>query len=43
MNLLVHDKEMLEKYKKIWKKLKVYFKKNVIMNQFIMVNILKLK
>ena len=38
INLLVNDKEILEKYK-----LKVYSKMNLILNQCIMINILKLK
>ena len=45
MNFLVHDKEVLNKYNKIWDKtyLKIYLKKNLIVNQCVMINALKLK
>ena len=43
MNLLVNEKEKLEKYKKYEIKLKVYLKKNLMVIQCILINILKLK
>ena len=43
MDLLGNNKEILEKYNKIVIKFKVYLKKNLIVNQCIMINILKLK
>ena len=43
MNFLVHDKEVLNKYNKIWDKIKNLFeKKNVIVTKWIMINTLKL-
>ena len=41
MNLLVNDKEILEKYSEIWNKIKILIKKEF--NQRIMTNTLKLK
>ena len=43
MDLLGNNKEIPEKYNKIVTKFKVYLKKNLIVNQCIMINILKLK
>ena len=43
MNLLVNDKEMLEKYNKIWNNIKNLLKNDLMLNQCIMINILKLK
>ena len=42
-NLLVHDKELLKNIMKYGIKLKVYLRKNLIVNQCIMINTLKLK
>ena len=42
-NLLVHDKELLENIMKYGIKLKVYLRKNLIANQCIMIDTLKLK
>ena len=42
-NLLVHDKEALKNIMKYGIKLKVYLRKNLIVNQCIMINTLKLK
>ena len=42
MNILGHDKEILKKYG-IWNKIKSLFKKSLIVNQYIMINTLKLK
>ena len=42
-NLLVHDKELLKNIMKYGIKLKVYLRKNLIANQCIMINTLKLK
>ena len=43
MNLLVHDMEILEKYNEIWNRIKNVLRKNLIVNQCIMINTLKLK
>ena len=42
-NLLVHDKELLKNIMKYGIKLRVYLRKNLILNQCIMINTLKLK
>ena len=42
-NLLVNDKEMLEKYNKIWNNIKNLLKNDLMLNQCIMINILKLQ
>ena len=42
-NLLVHVKELLKNIMKYGIKLKVYLRKNLIVNQCIMINTLKLK
>ena len=41
ISVLTKDDELLEKYNKIWKKLKISSKKNLIVNQYIMKNIIK--
>ena len=41
MNVLVNDKEILQKYSEIWNKIKILIKKEV--NQCLMINTLKLK
>ena len=41
MNLLINNKEILEKYSEIWNKIKILIKKEF--NQRIMTNTLKLK
>ena len=43
MNLLVNDKEILEKYCEISNKIKSLIRKKLILNQYIMINTLKLK
>ena len=43
MNLIVHDEELVKKYNEIWDKVKDLFLKSLIVNQCIMINILKLK
>ena len=43
MNLLVNDKEILEKYCEILNKIKSLIRKKLILNQYIMINTLKLK
>ena len=43
MNLSVNDKEILKKYIEIWNRIKSLFKNNLIVNQCVMINILKLK
>ena len=43
INFLVHDKEVLNKYNKIWDKIKNFLEKILIANECIMINILKLK
>ena len=42
MNFLVHDEELLKKYKAIWGKISNLLKK-LIVSQCIMINTLKLK
>ena len=37
-SFLIKDDELLEKYNKIWKKLKIVSKKNLIVNLYIMKN-----
>ena len=41
ISVLIKDDELLEKYNKIWKKLKISSNKNLIVNQYIMKNIIK--
>ena len=41
ISVLIKDDELLEKCNKIWKKLKISSKKNLIVNQYIMKNIIK--
>ena len=43
INLLVYDEELLTNIMKYGIKLKIYLKKNLIVNQCIMINALKLK
>ena len=43
INLLVTDKKILEKYSEIWNKIKSLLKNNLIVNQCITINTLKLK
>ena len=43
MNRLVYDKEIFKKCNEIWDKMKNLFKKNLILNQCIMINTVKLK
>ena len=43
MNLLVNDKEILEKHCEISNKIKSLIRKKLILNQYIMINTLKLK
>ena len=43
IHLLVNDTEILEKYDKIWNKIKSLLKKELLVKQCIMINILKLK
>ena len=43
MNLLVDDKKLLKIYNEIWDKISDLLKKSLIVNQWIMINTLKLK
>ena len=43
INLLVHGKELIKNIMKYGLKLKVYLTKKLIVNQYIMMNTLKLK
>ena len=43
MNLLVHDKELRKKYNAVWDKISNLLKKGLIVNQYIMINTLKLR
>ena len=43
MSFLIKDNELLEKYNEIWKTVKKVPEKNLIVNQYIMKNISKLK
>ena len=43
MNILVHDRQIIKKYNKIWNKNKRYLKKNLKVNHSKMINTLELK
>ena len=43
MNPLANEKELLIKYKEIWNRISNLLKKGLIVNQYIIINILRLK